>query len=174
MIHHQSPRVRAAWRSLFTAHPQTFDTAFADKRRLLPRYLCVHLRKSVSKTGMFHSPVDSFIDAFGGDRMAIIRLNHHDSSPSTTDQRRYDEVYQTSRLRSSNPYRHCQRRLAPSRHLRQDDPDCSSVSHLQNLSLSALLGCQTSLGRPLERSPTPCRAPCFSSRTVDVNVTFGR
>src|SRR6266446_3667684 len=84
-----------------------------------------------------------------------IRLNHHDSSPSTTDQRRYDEVYQTSRLRSSNPYRNCQRRLAPSRHLRQDDPDCSSVSHLQNLSLSALLGCQTSLVRPLERSPTP-------------------
>ena len=126
------------------------------------------------KMGMFHSPVDSFIDAFGGDRMAIIRLNHHDSSPSTTDQRRYDEVYQTSRLRSSNPYRNCQRRLAPSRHLRQDDPDCSSVSHLQNLSLSALLGCQTALGRPLERSPTPCRAPCFSSRTVDVHVTFGR
>src|SRR5712691_846532 len=98
---------------------------------------------------MFHSPVDSFIDAFGGDRMAIIRLNHHDSSPSTTDQRRYDEVYQTSRLRPSTPYRHCQRRLAPSRPLRQDDPDRSSVSHLQNLSLSALLGCQTSLGRPL-------------------------
>src|SRR4029434_8238983 len=73
--------------------------------------------------GMFHSPVDSFIDAFGGDRMAIIRLNHHDSSPYTTDQRRYDEVYQTSRFRSSNPYRNCQRRLAPSRHLRPDDPD---------------------------------------------------
>jgi len=32
-----------------------------------------------------HSPVDSFIDAFGGDRMAIIRLNHtiHHPPPPT-------------------------------------------------------------------------------------------
>src|SRR6476619_4872292 len=52
MMHHQSPRVRAAWRSLLTAHPQTFDTAGADTRRLLPRYLCVPLRTSVSKTGL--------------------------------------------------------------------------------------------------------------------------
>src|SRR6266446_7595487 len=110
-------------------------------------------------SGMFHSPVDSFIDAFGGDRMAIIRLNHHDSSPSTTDQRRYDEVYQTSRFRSANPYRNCQRRLDPSRPLRQDDPDCSGLSHFQNLSLSALLGCQAPFGRSLSRSPTPRRAP---------------
>ncbi|MEE8301776.1 MAG: hypothetical protein V3S24_04990, partial [Candidatus Tectomicrobia bacterium] len=68
--------------------------------------------------GIFHIPVDSFIDAFGGGRMAIIRMNRHDSSPPTTHQRRYDEVYQTSRFRSSNPYRNCQRRLDQSRHLR--------------------------------------------------------
>src|SRR6266852_9147390 len=52
MMHHQSPRVRAAWRSLFTAKPQTFDTDCADTRRFLPRYIGVPLRKSVSKMGL--------------------------------------------------------------------------------------------------------------------------
>src|SRR5215510_11294185 len=52
MMYHQSPHVRAAWRSLFPAAPKTFDTDFADKRRFLPRYLCVHLRQSVSKMGL--------------------------------------------------------------------------------------------------------------------------
>src|SRR5215471_10494029 len=52
MIYHQSPRVRAVWRPLLTATPKTFDTVFADTRRFLPRYLCVHLRQSVSKMGL--------------------------------------------------------------------------------------------------------------------------
>src|SRR5262245_46745645 len=52
MMHYHSPRVRAAWRSLLTAPPQTFDTDFADARRFLPRYLCVHLRQSVSNMGL--------------------------------------------------------------------------------------------------------------------------
>src|SRR5438094_901660 len=52
MMYHQAPRVRAAWHSPFPAPPQTFDTAFADTRRLLPRYLCVHLRQSMSKMGL--------------------------------------------------------------------------------------------------------------------------
>src|SRR5262249_24908318 len=85
--------------------------------------------QSLTNSGMFHIPVDSFIDAFGGGSMAIIRWNRHDSSPSTTNQRRYDEVYQTSRLRSSNPYRNCETRLDQSRHLRQDAPYCSGLSH---------------------------------------------
>src|SRR5262245_34739966 len=52
IIRPQSPRVRAAWRALFTAQPKTFDTDSADTRRLLPRYLGVPLRQSGSQMGL--------------------------------------------------------------------------------------------------------------------------
>src|SRR6266436_1272626 len=72
--------------------------------------------------------------------MAITTLNRHDSSPSMTHQRPYDEVYQTPSFNASHPYRHGQARLAQSRHLRQNDTDCAGLSHLQHLSFSADLG----------------------------------
>src|SRR5882724_9018110 len=89
------------------------------------------------KWGSFQISVDSFRESPGSGRMAIILLNRHDSSPSTTHQRLHDEVYQTPRFRSAHPYRNCETRLDPSRYLRPDDPDCSRLSHLQNLPLSA-------------------------------------
>src|SRR5438874_13025594 len=52
MIHYPLPRVRAAWRSLFTATPKTCDTDVTDTRRFLPRYLGVHLHQSVSQMGL--------------------------------------------------------------------------------------------------------------------------
>src|SRR5712691_465080 len=92
------------------------------------------------KKGMFQSPVDSFSEPPGGSRMVIenriVMIRHH----PTANQRLYDEVSQTPRFRSSYPYRNGQARLAPSRHLRQNDADCSGLSHLQNLSVSAHVG----------------------------------
>ena len=54
--------------------------------------------------GSFQISVDSFSESPGSGRMAIILLNRHDSSPSTTHQRLHDEVYQTPRFRSAHPY----------------------------------------------------------------------
>src|SRR5260370_42131058 len=89
---------------------------------------------------MFQSPVDSFSEPLGGSRMVIenriVMIRHH----PTANQRLYDEVYQTPRFRASHPYRNCQARLDQSRPLWQDDTDCSGLSYLQNLSLSAYLG----------------------------------
>src|SRR6266446_7656026 len=95
----------------------------------------------------FQISVDSFRESPGSGRMAILLLNRHDSSPSTTHQRLHDEVYQTPRFRSAHPYRNGETRLDPSRYLRPDDPDCSRLSHLPNLSFSASLGRQAPLGR---------------------------
>src|SRR2546430_4250477 len=91
--------------------------------------------------------------------MAITTLNRHDSLPSTTNQRPCDEVYQTPRFNTSHPYRNGQARVAPSRYLWQDDPNCSGVSHLQNLSLSADLGCRPPIGNAFQRSKAAHREP---------------
>src|SRR6516225_4795139 len=61
-------------------------------------------RFTVDKNGSFQISVDSFSESPGSGRMAIILLNRHDSSPSTTHQRLHDEVYQTPRFRSAHPY----------------------------------------------------------------------
>src|SRR6266498_3929495 len=90
--------------------------------------------------GLFQTPVDSFNTTSGGGRM-IQSLNRYDSSPSTHNQRPRHEVYQTPRFRSRHPYRDCQAGLAPSRRLRQNDPNCTVLSHLQDLSLSTA-GCR--------------------------------
>src|SRR5215831_17243474 len=106
--------------------------------------------------------------------MAITTLNRHDSSPSTTNQRPYDEVYPTPRFNASHPYRNGQARLAPSRHLWQDDPNCSGVSHLQNLSLSADVGCHPPIGNALQRSTAARRGPSPPVGTVHLAVALGR
>jgi len=69
------------------------------------REACDFSRPQHNMAGRFHIPVDRVIAAFGGGRMVIIRLNRYDSPPSPTHQRRYDEVDQTPRVRSANPYR---------------------------------------------------------------------
>ena len=106
--------------------------------------------------------------------MAITTLNRHDSSPSTTRQRPYDEVYQTPRLRSSHPYRNGQARLAPSRHLRQNDANRSGVSHLQNVALSDDLGGSSPMSNTLERFQSPRPRPSTPLGTVDFVIAFGR
>src|SRR5207245_5679612 len=98
--------------------------------------------------------------------MAITTLNRHDSLPSTTNQRPYDEVYQTPRFNASHPYRNGQARLAPSRHLWQDDTHGSGVSHLQNLSLSVDLCCQPPLANALQPPTTARRAPTLPLPTL--------
>ena len=123
--------------------------------------------------GMFQSPVDSFSEPPGGSRMVIenriVMIRHH----PTANQRLYDEVYQTPRLRSSYPYRHGQARLAPSRHLRQNDADCSGLSHLQNLAVSAHVGGSAPTRNTLERANIPRPRPSVSIGAVDVVVTLG-
>jgi len=106
--------------------------------------------------------------------MAITTLNRHDSSPSTTNQRPYDEVYQTPRLRSSHPYRNGQARLAPSRHLRHNDANRSGVSRLQNVSFSEDLGGSSPMRNALERSPSPRPSPSAPLGTIDLVGAFGR
>src|SRR4030095_14473073 len=106
--------------------------------------------------------------------MAITTRNRDDSSPSTTNQRPYDEVYQTPRFNASHPYRNGQARLAPSRHLWQDDTNCSGVSHLQNLSLSVDLGCQPPIGNAFQRSKTARRGLSPPVCTIHLALALGR
>src|SRR5256885_10509790 len=102
--------------------------------------------------------------------MAITTLNRHDSLPSTTNQRPCDEVYQTPRFNTSHPYRNGQARLAQSRHLWQDDPNCSGVSHLQNFSLSADLGCQLPIGVVFQKWRWQCLHSPSKCITVDIQA----
>src|SRR6266567_7839154 len=106
--------------------------------------------------------------------MAITTLNRHDSLPSTTNQRPYDEVYQTPRFNTSHPYRNGQARLAQSRHLWQDDTNCSGLSHLQNLSLSTDLGCQSPIGNAFWRSKAARSGISHPIWTVNLAVALGR
>ena len=46
--------------------------------------------------GTFQIPVDSFNETPGGGRMVIKTSNRADSSPSTTNQRPNDEIYETT------------------------------------------------------------------------------
>jgi hypothetical protein len=48
------------------------------------------------KLGTFQIPVDSFNETPGGGRMVIETSNRADSSPSTTNQRPNDEIYETT------------------------------------------------------------------------------
>jgi len=48
-----------------------------------------------TKSGTFQIPVDSFNETSGGGRIVIATSNRYDSSPSTTNQRQNDEVYET-------------------------------------------------------------------------------
>src|SRR6266487_1532479 len=106
--------------------------------------------------------------------MAITTLNRHDSLPSTTNQRPYDEVYQTPRLNTSHSYRNGQTRLAQSRHLWHDDPHCSGVSHLPHFSLSADVGCRPPIGNAFQRSKAARPGPFPPVRTINLALALGR
>src|SRR5712691_3874241 len=88
------------------------------------------------KQGTFQIPVDSFNETSGGGRMLTSSSNLYDSSPSTTNQRPHDEVYETPRFRSPDPYLYRYARLAASRCLRENDAHRTILSDIQNLSLS--------------------------------------
>src|SRR5215831_5509114 len=62
----------------------------------------------------FQIPVDSFNATPGGGRVVIATSNRDDSSPSTTNQRQHDEVYETPRFRCTDPYPYCHAGVAVS------------------------------------------------------------
>src|SRR4051794_36271944 len=85
--------------------------------------------------GTFRIPVDSFQGTSGGSRMFIRISNPYDASTSTTNQRQRNEVYQTPRFSSPDPYRDGQTGVAVSRRLRKNDSDRPVLSDITNLSL---------------------------------------
>ena len=94
-------------------------------------------------------PIDSAKDKDLGLPMGSGMVD--DSSPSTTNQRPHDAVYQTPRLRCPDPYPYGHAGVAASRHLRENDAHRAVLSHLQDLSFSTAFGCQPPVGSPLER-----------------------
>src|SRR5215813_8045648 len=64
--------------------------------------------------GTFQIPVDSFNETPGGGSMVIATSNRNDSSPSPTNQRQHEAVYQTPRFRSPHPYSYRHARVAAS------------------------------------------------------------
>src|SRR5712692_5730090 len=86
--------------------------------------------------GTFQIPVDSLQETSGGGTMVILKSNLYDSSPSTTHQRQHDEVYETPRCRSPDPYPDCHDGLAASRRLGENDSNRTVLSDLADISLS--------------------------------------
>src|SRR5712691_2349131 len=86
--------------------------------------------------GTFQIPVDRFQETSNGSRMLIPISYLYDSSTSPTNQRQHDEVYQTPRFSSPDPYRDCHTGLAASRRLRENDSNRTVLSDIANLSLS--------------------------------------
>jgi len=85
--------------------------------------------------GTFQTSVDRFNEPPGGGMMVIQISNRYDSSPSPTNQRQHDEVYQTPRLRSPDPYPSGHARVAASRGLRDNDGNLPVLSDIQDLPL---------------------------------------
>ncbi len=90
----------------------------------------------IEELGTFQIPVDSFQETSGGGTMVILKSNLYDSSPSTTNQRPHDEVYETPRVRSTDPYPDCHDGVAASRRLRKNDTNSPVLSDIADLSLS--------------------------------------
>src|SRR5215831_18219233 len=86
-------------------------------------------------SGTFQIPVDSSQETSGGSRMLIRISNRDDASTSTTNQRQHDEVYQTGRFRSPDPYPYRHARVAASRCLWENDGNRTIVSDIPDLSL---------------------------------------
>src|SRR5262249_42964389 len=101
------------------------------------------------KFGTFQIPVDSFEETSGDARMVICIVNPEDSSPSSTNQRPCDEVYQTPRFRSPDPYPYRHARVAASRCLRENDAHRQLLSDIPHLSLPTAVGCQPPVGSAL-------------------------
>src|SRR5438128_1405304 len=92
--------------------------------------------KSVLNFGTVQIPVDSLQETSGGGTMVILKSNLYDSSPFTTNQRQHDEVYETPRFRSPDPYPDCHDGLAASRRLWENDSNRTVLSDLADISLS--------------------------------------
>src|SRR5262249_37442630 len=82
-----------------------------------------------SKLSAFQIPVGSFNETSGG-TMVILKSNLYDSSPSTTNQRLHDKVYETPSLRSPDPYPDGHDGLVASRRLRENDANRIILSDL--------------------------------------------
>jgi hypothetical protein len=103
-----------------------------------------------------------------------LNTNPEDSSPSSPNQRPYDEVYQTPRLRSadSSPYRHA--RVAASRSLRENDGNRQRLSDIQDLSLPTPCDGNPTTGNAVERCQASGSQRSSSRRIVALMVTTGR
>src|SRR6266481_6294026 len=97
-------------------------------------------------SGTFQIPVDNFNETSGGGTMVILKSNLYDSSPSTTNQRPHDEVYETPRFRAPDPYPDCHDGLAASRRLRANDEHRKILSDIPDLSLSTTFYGQPAVG----------------------------
>src|SRR5215510_10663403 len=106
--------------------------------------------------------------------MVICIVNPEDSSPSSTNQRPYDEVYQTPRFSSPDPYPYCHARLAASRCLRANDTNRQLLSDIPHLSLPTAVGCQPPVGSALERCKAPGAKRSPPHGTATLVVTLGR
>src|SRR5713101_1692007 len=76
----------------------------------------------------------------------IYITNPEDSSPSTTNQRPHDEVYETPRFSPPDAYRYCHARVAASRCLRENDGNCTMLSDIPDLSLSTPVSGKPAVG----------------------------
>ena len=83
--------------------------------------------------------------------MVILKSNLYDSSPSTTNQRPHDEVYETPRFSPPDAYRYCHARVAASRCLRENDGNGPLVSDIQDLSLLTAFDGKLAIGNAVER-----------------------
>src|SRR5215813_14709908 len=117
---------------------------------LLPLPRCALLPQTFYRlNGTFQIPVDSFEETSGDARMVICIVNPEDSSPSSTNQRPCDAVYQTPRFSSPDPYPYRHARVAASRCLRENDAHRQLLSDIPHLSLPTAVGCQPPVGSAL-------------------------
>ena len=100
--------------------------------------------------------------------------NPEDSSPSSTNQRLYDEVSQTPRLRCADPYPYRHAGVAASRCLRQNDGNCQLVSAIQDLALPTALDGKLAIGNAVEQRKASVAKRALPLGPTALLVTIGR
>ena len=106
--------------------------------------------------------------------MLIQISNLYDASTSTTTQRQRNEVYQTPRFSSPDPYRDCQTGVAVSRHLRKNDSDRPVFSDSTDLSLSTAFDGELTIGNTVSRCKAPVAKRSSALRPTALVATLGR